>query len=104
MGVCRKSVLICDGFEVIISRRLWDENNTSLLELLDRLAEVEESDMSATRKEIAAMRLNAEYREKVLATYVQHWDTVKPRLSIAGFAQIEEELKKFSHSEVVEGN
>ena len=104
MAVGRKSVLICDGFEVTISRRMWDENNTSLLELFDKLAEVEESGMSATRKEIAIMRLNAEYREKVLATYVQNWETVKPRLSIAGFAQIEEELKKFSHSEVVEGN
>lgn len=104
MGLVTKSVLICDGFEVTFSRRLWDENNTSLMELFDKLAEIRDSDMSDDRKEIAALRVNNAYREKVLATYVQHWDTVKPRLSIAGFAQIEEELKKFSHSEVVEGN
>lgn len=104
MSLVTKRVLICDGFEVTFSRRLWDENNASLLELFDKLEEIRESDMSEARKEIATLRLNTEYREKVLATYVHDWEAVKPRLSIAGFTQLEEELKKFSHSEVVEKN
>ena len=99
-----KTIKLCDGFEVTFKRRGWEEYNRSLQEYSDALASLEESDLPLARKNMDAARLGVAFREKPMELCVENWPEVKPRLSMAGFNQLERELQAFSEQELVEGN
>lgn len=100
----KKTIQLCDGFEVTFSRRLWSEARDSMLAQLDEEERIAASDLSETGKRAAMIRSTNLYRERVLSLYVDDWENIKDRLSIAGFTQLEKALEEFSHSELVEGN
>ena len=99
-----KTITLCDGFKVTFKRRGWAEYNQSLQDYSDALLAIEKSDLPLAQKNMEASRLGVGFREKPMELYVENWPEVKPRLSMAGFNQLERELQAFSESELVEGN
>lgn len=99
-----KTITLCDGFEVTFGRRLWDEACNSTLEHMEAMAAIAESDKPEAVKQLEALKLDLAFREKPLKLYVKDWPQVKPRLSQAGFSQLERELMDFSKAELVQGN
>lgn len=100
----KKTIMLCDGFEVTFTRRLWTEASESLLAQMEEEEKIANSDLSETAKRAAIFRASNAYRENVLSRYVENWDRVKPRLSVAGFQQLEKALEEFSKAELIEGN
>ena len=100
----KKTIMLCDGFEVTFSRRLWTEASESIAAQMDEEESILSSDLSETAKKAAIFRATNAYREAVLSRYVENWDSVKRRLSVAGFRQLDKALEDFSQSELVEGN
>ena len=101
----KKTIMLCDGFEVTFSRRLWTEANESMQAQLDVESGIEEdASLSARARQAALIRATMTYRERVLSLYVEDWEHVKPRLSVAGFNQLEKALEDFSRAELIEGN
>ena len=101
----KKTIMLCDGFEVTFTRRLWTEANDSMLTQLDVESGIEDdATLSPKAKQAALIRATMTYRERVLSLYVEGWEKVKPRLSVAGFNQLEKALEECSRAELVEGN
>lgn len=99
-----KTITLCDGFEVTFRRRGWDEFNTSTLDYMDALAELEKADMTEAARQARLVRLDSEFREKPMKLYVQDWDSVRGRISVAGMNQLEEAMREFSRTALVEKN
>ena len=99
-----KTVMLCDGFEVTFERRKWDEACETTLAHMEAMIVLAESTKSEAVKQFESLKLELEFREKPLKLYVKDWPEVKPRLSKAGFVQLEREFQKFSEPELVEGN
>ena len=104
MGDVKKTILLCDGFEATFSRRKWSEANETILTQMDEIQKIEASDITDAEKRAATFKLDMKIRESVLSLYVDGWDAILPRLSVAGFNQLENAFYEFSKQELVEGN
>lgn len=99
-----KTITLCDGFDVTFERRKWDEACESVLTYMEDVAALAASDKPEAVKQLERLKLDLAYREKPLKLYVKDWELVKPRLSQAGFNQLEAALLDFSQAELAEGN
>ncbi|MGN1038536.1 MAG: hypothetical protein ACI4P0_03990 [Mailhella sp.] len=104
MSEVKKTIMLCDGFEVSFSRRKWSEANETILTQMDEIQKIESSGMTDAEKQSATFKLDMKIRENVLSRYVDDWDGILPRLSVAGFNQLEKAFYEFSKQELVEGN
>lgn len=100
----RTITLNADGLEVTFGRRTWVSVFQSLRAIAAALEEMNKADLAPEVKEARLALLRMEQQDRTLSETVQDWQSIRDKLSVAGFAELEKAVDEFSKAAVIAGN